>query len=178
MAATITLSEPFSSSSSSSSYRAPDDYKYDVFLSFRSEHTRNGFTDHLYHALTKAGFRTFRHDDEIRKGEDYSSYILQAIQGSRIFLIVLSKYYASSRWCLEELVGILQCCRRSNQMVVPIFYHVSPSDVRNQSGTFGIALLDHEKRYRLNGDKVSIWRGALTEIANIPGLNLESTADG
>ena len=178
MAATITLSEPFSSSSSSSSYRAPDDYKYDVFLSFRSEHTRNGFTDHLYHALTKAGFRTFRHDDEIRKGEDYSSYILQAIQGSRIFLIVLSKYYASSRWCLEELVGILQCCRRSNQMVVPIFYHVSPSDVRNQSGTFGIALLDHEKRYRLNGDKVSIWRGALTEIANISGLNLESTSHG
>ena len=175
MAATTTLSEPFSSSSSSSSYRAPDDYKYDVFLSFRGEDTRMNFTDHLYHALTKAGFRTFRDGDEIRKGEDHSSDILQAIQGSRIFLIVLSKNYASSTGCLEELVEILQCCRRSNQMVVPIFYDVSSSDVRNQ---FEQAFGEHGKRYFLNGDKVSIWRGALNELANISGLNLESTAHG
>ena len=60
-------------------------------------------------------------------------------------------------------------------MVVPIFYDVSPSDVRNQSGTFEKALLEHEKHYRLD---VAIWRGALTEIASISGLNLESTADG
>ena len=129
------------------------------------------FTDHLYHALTKAGFRTFRDDDEIRKGEDHSSDTLQAIQGSRIFLIVLSKNYASSTGCLEELVEILQCCRRSNQMVVPIFYDVSSSDVRNQ---FEQAFGEHGKRYFLNGDKVSIWRGALTEITNISGLNLET----
>ena len=164
MAATTTLSEPFSSSSSSSSYRAPDDYKYDVFLSFRGEDTRMNFTDHLYHALKKAGFRTFLGDGVIRVVD-----ILQAIQGSRIFLIVLSKNYASSMWCLEELVQILQRCRSSNQMVVPIFYDVSPSDVRNQSVTFEQALLEHEKHYR---------RGALTEIASISGWNLESTADG
>ena len=176
MAATTTLSEPFSSSSSSSYYRAPDDYEYDVFLSFRGEDTRMNFTDHLSHALTKAGFRTFRYDELILNGEDLYSKILQAIQGSRIFLIVLSKNYASSLICLDELVKILECRRRSNQTVVPIFYDVSPSDVRNQSGTFEKAFLEHEKR--LNGDKVSIWRGALTETANISGLNLESTADG
>ena len=177
MAATTTLSEPFSSSSSSSSYRAPDDYKYDVFLSFRGEDTRINFTDHLYHALTKAGFLTFR-DDEILEGEVYYSKILYPIRVSRIFLIVFSKNYASSRWRLMELVEILHCCRRSNQMVVPIFYDVSPSDVRNQSGTFEQAFVEHGKRSFVNGDKLSIWRRALTEIANIPGLNLESTADG
>ena len=173
MAATTTLSEPFSSSSSSSSYRAPDDYKYDVFLSFSAEDTRINFTDHLYRALKRAGFRTFLGDGVIRVVD-----ILQAIQRSRIFLIVLSKNYASSMWCLEELVQILQHCRSSNQMVVPIFYDVSPFDVRNQSGNFEQALLEHEKHYCLNGDKVSIWRGALTEIASIYGWNLESTADG
>ena len=136
------------------------------------------FTDHLYHALTKAGFRTFRDDDEIRKGEDHSSDILQAIQGSRISLIVFSKNYASSRWCLEELVEIMECHRRLKQIVIPIFYDVVPSDVRKQRGSFEQALLEHEKHYCLNGDKVSIWRGALTEIASISGLNLESTADG
>ena len=171
MAATTTLSEPFSSSS----YRAPDDYKYDVFLSFRGVDTRMNFTDHLYHALEKAGFRTFRDYGMNEGGKYHSSDISQVIEGSRIFLIVLSKNYASSPWCLGELVKILQCCRSSNQMVVPIFYDVSPSDVRNQSGTFEKALLKHEKHYYLD---VAIWRGALTEIASISGLNLESTADG
>ena len=175
MAATTTLSEPFSSSSSSSYYRAPDDYEYDVFLSFRGEDTRMNFTDHLSHALTKAGFRTFRYDELILNGEDLYSKILQAIQGSRIFLIVLSKNYASSRGCLEELVEILRCRRWSNQMVVPLYYDVSPSDARNR---FEQAFGEHGKRYFLNGDKVSIWRGALTEIANISGLNLESTSHG
>ncbi|XP_030949191.1 disease resistance protein RLM3-like [Quercus lobata] len=130
MAATTTLSKPFSSSSSSSSYQPSDDYRYDVFLSFRGEDTSMSFTDHLYYALTKAGFRTFI--DNFRRTEDYSSEIFPIIQEFRIFLIVLSKNYASSTGCLEELVEILQCCRRSNQMVVPIFYHVSSSDVRNQ----------------------------------------------
>ena len=178
MAATTTLSKPFSSSSSSSSYQPPGDNEYDVFLSFRGEDTRKNFTDHLYHALTKAGFRTFRYDKEMLSGDYISSENLQAIQGSRILLIVLSKNYASSRWCLEELVEILRCRRWSNQMVVPIFYDVSPSDVRNQSGTFEQAFVEHGKRSFVNGDKVSIWRGALTEIASISGLNLESTADG
>ena len=171
MAATTTLSEPFSSSS----YRAPDDYVYDVYLGFSGVDTGMNFTDHLYHALTKAGFRTCRYDELILNGEDLYSNILQAIQGSRIFLIVLSKNYASSPWCLGELVKILQCRRRSNQMVVPIFYDVSPSDARNR---FEQAFGEHGKRYFLNGDKVSIWRGALTEIANISRLNLESTAHG
>ena len=70
---------------------------------------------------------------------------------------------------------ILRCRRWSNQMVVPIYYDVSPSDARNR---FEQAFGEHGKRYFLNGDKVSIWRGALTEIANISGLNLESTSHG
>ena len=73
---------------------------------------------------------------------------------------------------------ILGSRRWLNQMVVPVFYDVSPSDVRNQSGTFEQAFVEHGKRSFVNGDKLSIWRRALTEIANIPGLNLESTADG
>ena len=162
MAATTTLSEPFSSSS----YRAPDDYVYDVYLGFSGVDTGMNFTDHLYHALTKAGFLTFR-DDEILEGEVYYSKILYPIRVSRIFLIVFSKNYASSRWRLMELVEILHCCRRSNQMVVPIFYDVSLSDVRNR---FEQEFEEHGERYLLNGDKVFRWRGALTEIANISGL--------
>ena len=172
MAATTTLPKPFSSSSSSSSYQPPDDYEYDVFLSFRGKDTGKNFTDHLYRALKDAGIHTFI-DEEIRRGEDRYVETLRAIEGSRILLIILSKNYASSLWCLNELVKILECQRRSNQTVVPIFYDVSPSDVRNQGVTF-----EHKFRHLLNERKVSSYRAALQEIANTSGWNLESTADG
>ncbi|KAI8556490.1 hypothetical protein RHMOL_Rhmol05G0257000 [Rhododendron molle] len=58
-------SQEDSSSASSCSYH--------VFLSFRGEDTRKTFTDHFYTALNQAGFRTFRDDDGIEKGEDIKS---------------------------------------------------------------------------------------------------------
>ncbi|KAM4094889.1 hypothetical protein ACB094_06G228800 [Castanea mollissima] len=171
MAATTTLSKPFSSSSSSSSYQPPADYEYDVFLSFRGD-TRKNFTDHLYHGFKDAGIHTFRDDEEIRKGEDLSSEILQAIRGSRMSVIVFSKNYASSRWCLNELVEIMECRRMLKQIVIAIFYHVDPSDVRNQRGSYEEAFVEHEKRYLLDKDKVFRWRGALTEAAHLSGWHL------
>ena len=144
-----------------------------MFLSFRGEYTRKNFTDHLYYALTEAGIHTFRDDDEIRKGENLSSVLLQAIRGSRVSLIVFSKDYASSRWCLDELVEIMECRKRLNQRVLPIFYHVDPSDVRKQTGNYGQAFVEHEKRYLLDKDKVFRWRGALTEAANLSGWYLD-----
>ena len=178
MAGTTTLPKPFSSSSSSSSYQPPDDYEYDVFLSFSGEDTRKNFTDRLYHALTKAGFRTFGDDEKIERGQYHSSLILQAIQVSRIFLIVFSKNYASSRWCLEELVEIMECQRNRSLWVLPLFYDVDPSDVRHQRGSYEQAFVEHEKRYLLDKDKVFRWRGALTQAANLAGFHLRSTADG
>ncbi|KAI8556050.1 hypothetical protein RHMOL_Rhmol05G0222500 [Rhododendron molle] len=77
---------------------------YHVFLSFRGEDTRKTFTDHLYIALGQAGFHTFRDDDGLEKGEDIKSELLKAIRELRISIIVFSKNYASSSWCLEELV--------------------------------------------------------------------------
>ena len=173
------ICKPFSSFSfsSSSSNQPPDNYGYDVFLSFRGEDTRKNFTDHLYYALTEAGIHTFRDDEEIRKGENLSIELLQAIRVSRISVIVLSKNYASSRWCLNEL-NLIRECHQNGQLVLPVFYDVSPSDVRNQRGTFEQAFVEHEKRYFLDEAKVLRWRQALQNIAGISGWNLECTADG
>ena len=164
------FSKPFSSSSN----QPPDDNEYDVFLSFRGEETRKNFTDHLYYALTEAGIHTFRDDEEIRKGEELSSEILRAIRGSRMSIIVFSKNYASSRWCLEELVEIMECRKRLKQIVVPIFYDVYPSFVRNQLGSFEEAFVEHEKRYLLDKDKVFRWRRALTEAASLNGWDISN----
>jgi hypothetical protein len=83
-------------------------YKYQVFLSFRGEDTHKNLTDHLYKALVDAGIHTFRDDDEIQRGENIYFELQKAIQQSKISIIMFSKDYASSRWCLDELVMIME----------------------------------------------------------------------
>ncbi|CAL5405853.1 unnamed protein product [Camellia sinensis] len=107
---------------------------YDVFLSFRGEETHDNFVSHLYAALAPKGIHTFKDDEKLERGKSISPKLWKAIQESRFSIVVFSKNYASSRWCLDELVEILEC---SNTTVYPIFYHVNPSDVRRQRGSFG-----------------------------------------
>ncbi|KAM5548992.1 TMV resistance protein N-like [Rosa sericea] len=143
-------------------------YTHDVFLSFRGEDTRYNFTGHLNRYLVQRGINTFI-DDDLRRGEEISEALLRAIEGSKFSLIVFSENYASSRWCLDELVHILECRRSNNQMVQPIFYKVDPSDVRHQRGTFGEALAQHERRFKGEMDTVLRWKAALSEAANLSG---------
>lgn len=149
-----------------------------VFLSFRGEDTRKTFTGHLYTALKQAGIKTFMDDYGLPRGEEISQQLLKAIQGSEISLVIFSTNYASSPWCLNELVEILECKKRTGQLVYPVFYDVSPSVVRHKTGSFSEAFESHEKRYVSNLDKVDKWKAALTEAANLSGYDLQNDADG
>ncbi|KAK9932696.1 hypothetical protein M0R45_019921 [Rubus argutus] len=143
-----------------------------VFLSFRGEDTRNNFTGHLCTALRQKGITTFM-DDELKRGEEISTALVRAIEQSMISIIVFSENYASSKWCLDELVMILEC-KKSNiqQMVRPIFYKVDPSDIRNHRKSFGNALAEHERKFKGDLDKVWKWKKALSEAANMSGWTL------
>ena len=141
---------------------------YDVFLSFRGEDTRYNFTSHLYKALCDKGFNTFIDDDNLQKGEEISTELLKAIELSMISIVVFSENFASSTWCLNELVKILEC-KNFGQIVLPVFYKVNPSEVRKQEGRFGIALTKHEEKH--NKDKVQSWRAALTKATDLVGFS-------
>ncbi|XP_044504317.1 disease resistance protein RPV1-like isoform X1 [Mangifera indica] len=143
--------------------------KYDVFLSFRGEDTRNNFTCHLNAALCGKKIQTFI-DDKLDRGEEISPSLLKAIEQSKISIIILSENYASSSWCLEELAKILDC----KKMVIPIFYHVDPSHVRNQTGAFGGAFAALEKRFEERLDILQRWKTSLTEVANLSGWTTDS----
>ncbi|CAL5416430.1 unnamed protein product [Camellia sinensis] len=164
--------------SASSSSSAPPRWSYDAFLSFRGEDTRKNFTDHLYAALVQAGIHTFRDDDELPRGQVISSELLKSIEESRISMVVFSRNYASSRWCLDELVKIIECKRTLGQLLLPIFYDVDPSDVRHQTGCFGEAFGRHEKRNVDEMEKLDGWRAALSEAANLSGWDLQNVANG
>ncbi|GMP64541.1 hypothetical protein CsSME_00025770 [Camellia sinensis var. sinensis] len=159
---------------------------YHVFLSFRGEDTRKTFTDHLYTALKHAGFCTFRDDDEIERGENIKFELQKAIQESRISIVVFSKDYASSSWCLDELVMILKRMKTTGHVVLPIFYHVNPSHVRKQMGSFKKSFMRHEQKFHSKAGerkddwkgKMQEWRAALREAADLAGMNLQNQADG
>jgi len=138
--------------------------KYDVFLSFRGEDTRKSFTSHLFASLQNAGIIVFKDDHSLVRGDDISKSLLQAIQESRISVIVFSKNYADSRWCLQELMKIMECNRTTGQMLLPVFYDVHPSEVRHQTGEFGKVFRNLSKRI-LKGDELMVpkWRNTLEE---------------
>ncbi|XAR56236.1 hypothetical protein NMG60_11036633 [Bertholletia excelsa] len=158
---------------------------YHVFLSF-SEDTSKTFSDHLYEALHLAGFRTFLREEGIEIGEKIDFELEKAIQNSRISIVVFSKDYASSTQCLDELLIILRRTVASERHVMPVFYDVDPSEVRNLRGSVKEALKMHEERFQSEAsenkiewmDKIKAWKTALTEIANLAGLNLGNQADG
>ncbi|KAI5596076.1 hypothetical protein BDE02_03G182600 [Populus trichocarpa] len=163
---------------SSSSLPRPG-WVYDVFVSFRGQDTRKNFTDHLYTALHHARIHAFRDDEKLRRGEEISLQLSKAIQESKISIVVFSKGYASSTWCLGELQKILECRRQpTGQIVLPVFYDIDPSDIRKQTGSFAEAFDRHEARFKEEMEKVQKWRKALVEAANLSGLDRRSIANG
>ncbi|KAK7381832.1 hypothetical protein VNO80_00380 [Phaseolus coccineus] len=147
---------------------------YDVFVSFRGPDVREGFLSHLIEALSLNQIASFV-DYNIPKGHQISDALLRAIEVSSIYLIIFSENYASSSWCLLELVKIVECSRKYGHMLLPIFHKVDPSDVRHQRGSYGEAFGAHEREYNLT--TVQTWRFALKESANVAGFHSSTFRD-
>ncbi|KAG6655889.1 hypothetical protein CIPAW_05G247400 [Carya illinoinensis] len=143
---------------------------HDVFLSFRGADTRNNFTAHLSNALRQKGINSYI-DDDLIGGEEISPGLLKAIEESRISIIIFSQNYASSTWCLEELIKILECKETKGQVVLPVFYKIDPSDVRQRRKSVGEALAKLEEKIK-DDAKLQRWKTALTEAANLSGWHL------
>ncbi|KAL8239826.1 hypothetical protein R6Q59_016393 [Mikania micrantha] len=100
-------------------------------------------------------FLSFRDDEEINRGEQLKPEIMKAISESRASIVVLSENYATSTWCLDELLFILDQRRERNHFVLPVFYHVNPADLRKQKDKFAV--------------NVDRWKRALMEVADLSG---------
>ncbi|KAA3481822.1 TMV resistance protein N-like [Gossypium australe] len=136
--------------------------KHQVFLSFRGEDTRLNFTAHLLKALKDTGMNVFFDEEKLEKGEQLSSALSQAIAASNLSIIVLSVDYASSKSCLAEVSDIMDRKDTQGHIVLPIFYHVDPSNVRNIGGSFKTSFEDHELKRPI--DEVKRWKAAFVEV--------------
>ncbi|MCI19693.1 TMV resistance protein N-like, partial [Trifolium medium] len=150
-----------------------DSFTYDVYLSFRGEDTRYGFTGNLYAALNQRGIHTFTDELTLLQGEEISSSLLHAIEKSKIAIIIFSPNYASSRWCLDELTKILDCYEenKTGRLVLPVFYKVDPSNVRRCRGRFGETLAKLEDRFNHDEERVNKWRDSLRKAASLAGFH-------
>ncbi|XP_048134038.1 disease resistance protein L6-like [Rhodamnia argentea] len=154
---------------------------FHVFLSFRGPDTRNGFVDHLYHRLKDVGLPfhpnfVFRDDENLPFGEDVAANLISAITGSRVSIPVISPTYASSRWCLRELIHIMKCKESRGQLVLPVLYKVSPEDVRYLRGSFGDAFRRREHRFDEEVNRQG--REALKKAGDSRVFESEKFADG
>ncbi|GJT14187.1 putative reverse transcriptase domain-containing protein [Tanacetum coccineum] len=90
---------------------------------------------------------------------------------------LLETNYASSSWCLRELVKILECKKIENPKyeVRIIFYDVKPDVVRKQTDRYAEAFVKHQVSNRLEVDN---WKEALSMAANLSGWDLQDMTNG
>ena len=144
--------------------------KYDVFVSFKGSDVRSGFLSLLHKALLDTGVDIFV-DENLERGEDISTSLLETIEQSYLSLVIFSENYAFSPWCLDELVKILECKKTMGQIVLPLFYGVHPTHVQELTGSFGVAIAQYrEEEFNYSLRKVEKWCQALKDIAERSGF--------
>ncbi|GJU78753.1 NB-ARC domains-containing protein [Tanacetum coccineum] len=133
--------------------------------------------DHLFNDFKRKGIHAFRDDNELPKGEEISPHLYKAIEESRFLIVVFSKDYASSSWCLRELVKILECKQTEHPKheVRTIFYDVKPDVVRSQTESYEEAFRNHEVSHSAD---VGIWKKALSMAADLSGYDLQDMTNG
>ncbi|XP_054819931.1 TMV resistance protein N-like [Prosopis cineraria] len=117
----------------------------------------------------RKGIITFRDDEGLERGKVIKSDLFQAIEESLYAIVVLSPNYASSTWCLDELLKILHSKKVLGLQVFPIFYGIDPSDIRHRKGMFGKAFKELQEKFIQDTMKVQEWKDALEEIVNLSG---------
>ncbi|KAG0583693.1 hypothetical protein KC19_3G155600 [Ceratodon purpureus] len=139
---------------------------FDVFLNHRGPDVKATFVSHLEDALRCAGFRPFLDARSLMKGNPALKSIDQALDMAQVHVAVVSRRYAESKYCLNELVAMM----RTGKPVIPVFYNVEPVDLRYvESGLFAKAFEKHKASGRTE-KKISEWRDALKALAGLTGF--------
>lgn len=125
--------------------------------SSRSGEGSRGSTEHDYHV-----FLSFSGSDPIAQ--------------SKISIPTLSENYAASKWCLRELVQMMENGKSSGRGVMPIFEGVGPSHGRNLRGSFERAFRSHKMFFEQRD--VEAGQRELRDVSFLKGWESEKIARG
>ncbi|XP_027908040.1 protein SUPPRESSOR OF npr1-1, CONSTITUTIVE 1-like isoform X3 [Vigna unguiculata] len=143
--------------------------KYDVLINFTGEDIRRKFVSHLDYALSTVGLTTFLHEENAVNDMHIQQPILNLC---RVAIVVFTKTYSQSAWCLHQLQQIIKWQETYSRHVFPVYYEIQPSDVRFQKGDFGETFKATAQK-TFSGQQLehgmSRWSHALTKAANLFG---------
>ncbi|KAF8117271.1 hypothetical protein N665_0012s0271 [Sinapis alba] len=146
-----------------------------VFVSFRGEELRCGFVSHLVEALQRHGINVFI--DKLESvGQDLSN-LFARIEESTIALVIFSRRYTESKWCLDELVKIKERADQGLLKVIPIFFNVEPVTVKQLRGAFGDKFRNREWEYRCDKPRTDRWKEALASVSFKTGLTFNKKSN-
>ncbi|KAI9072741.1 hypothetical protein K1719_045304 [Acacia pycnantha] len=128
----------------------------DVFLTYL---TKCETTVSLQTALNDASISTF-----IDHNKETSPTLLEAIELSRIVIIVFTKHSGLSRYFLDKLHIIINCHKNMGKKVLPVFCGVSLLGVRQEMGS----IAELTSRGDLQKQEFFRWRNAYTEATSLP----------
>lgn len=140
------------------------------------------FASHLYRRLLLHGFRVFLDMQELQEGDSFPRQIQGAIRTASVHVAIFSPRYAESKWCLDELIFMLE----SKAHIIPVFHGVKPAELRSTGGKYGVyaqALDKLEKnrtgegKLRYDSNTIEKWRKALYEVAEISGFDLQEACN-
>ncbi|KAH9289105.1 hypothetical protein KI387_033222, partial [Taxus chinensis] len=150
---------PYSASASAVN-KAP----YDVFVNHRGCDVKHQLASTIFHTLDLMGLRVFLDKEALEPGDVIPAELQHAITSSSLHIAIFSPNYAQSPWCLAELSFML----KTGIKIIPIFYHVKPSDLRSIDQGIGIyadAFSEHENKGKYILEKLEEWRIALNNIS-------------
>ncbi|KAL0727492.1 hypothetical protein Bca4012_023585 [Brassica carinata] len=121
------------------------------------------FISYIFNKLCLRGFAPLRYDMKMSIVTENQ----KMIHISRVGVIIFSINFAHSRECLDGFVAIMEHLKTNDLVLIPVFFKVSVSDVRGQSGSFGKAF----KRLgsSVQASQVMKWRAAMIELTSITG---------
>lgn len=172
-------------SSSCSSYpRYPSYPNYDVFLNHRGPDLKDTFANDLYRALNSRGLRVFLDKPEMHVGHQITPQIESAIRVASVQVAIFSKTYLESRWCLDELILMVDCFITGRATIIPVFYDLEPSVLRHKWNHEARGNLQNKKNYdsqvheqnrpRYESRTIENWERALFRVAGTSGLELKN----
>ncbi|CAN1192390.1 Disease resistance protein L6 [Linum perenne] len=101
---------------------------------------------HPYQFLDNYGIHTFLDIEELRRGGNCGLEMIKAIEESKVYVLIFSPGYASSKWCMREVAQMVKCCKEGKgHVILPIFYLMEPRDVRYQKRSYEEAFQRHSE---------------------------------
>nr|GEW81932.1 RNA-directed DNA polymerase homolog [Tanacetum cinerariifolium] len=135
------------------------------------------FVDHLFHDFKRKGIRAFKEDDHVHRGEERYPQVYRAIEQSRFLVVILSDGFASSPYCLRELVKIIEYKEKFQEKyeIIIVYHNCKPEMVVKEIENYEATFSKHEKLVKQD---VSKWKEALIKAVSLPGWDLKRLANG